>query len=82
MLIVLDDVFNAPIAQAIADDYIVHKKSSDIIWCDSSYHEKIKPKTNRAIIFSSNLEHMVEPFTGTRLSVSINPWNKKPKAHI
>ena len=162
MLIILDDVFNAPTAQAITDDYIIHKKSTDIIWCDTSYHdiskstapvsvllnlafknfnishmigfeywahynsganwhfdkdevelqttgqlhlplcgivyyplienldggcfvthhERIKPKTNRAIIFSSNLEHMVEPFSGTRLSVSINPWNRKPKAHI
>jgi hypothetical protein len=50
--------------------------------CFITKHDSIKPKTNRAIIFSSDIEHKVDSFTGTRLSVSINPWNRKPQAHL
>lgn len=38
----------------------------------------IKPVTNRMLIFSPNLLHCVEPYTGTRLSVAVNPWSDKP----
>ena len=40
--------------------------------------EIIKPKTNRAIIFSSGIEHSVEPWEGERISVAINPWSFLP----
>ena len=50
--------------------------------CFITKHDSIKPKTNRAIIFSSDIEHKVDSFTGTRLSVSVNPWNTKPRAYL
>lgn len=42
----------------------------------------VRPITNRALIFSPNLLHRVEPYTGTRLSVAVNPWSYKPKAYL
>lgn len=39
----------------------------------------IIPKTNRLIIFSSDLHHGYAPVTGgTRISVGINPWGEAP----
>lgn len=38
----------------------------------------VKPVTNRMIVFSPGLVHGVQPFTGTRLSVAVNPWAKQP----
>lgn len=38
----------------------------------------VKPITNRMIVFAPGLVHGVEPYTGTRLAVSINPWAHKP----
>lgn len=39
--------------------------------------EQIVPKRNRLIIFSPGILHSVEPYTGERMSVAINPWNYK-----
>ena len=40
---------------------------------------RVTPKTNRLIIFSSDLPHGVSPVLGgTRISVGINAWNKVP----
>ena len=36
------------------------------------------PKTNRLIMFSSEIYHKVNTYTGTRVALSINPWHKKP----
>lgn len=38
----------------------------------------VKPITNRMIVFAPGLLHGVEPFTGKRLSVAVNPWAHKP----
>lgn len=38
----------------------------------------VKPVTNRMIAFSPGLIHGVAPYTGTRLSVAVNPWKKQP----
>lgn len=38
----------------------------------------IVPKSNRLIMFSSDIYHKVNSFTGTRKALPINPWNKKP----
>jgi len=38
----------------------------------------VTPVTNRMIVFSPGLMHGVEPYTGTRLSVAVNPWASKP----
>ena len=42
----------------------------------------VKPVTNRMLIFSPNLLHCVEPYTGTRLSIAVNPWAYKPLAFL
>jgi len=41
----------------------------------------VAPKTNRLLAFSPGILHGVEDFTGTRLSVAINPWAKKPEGY-
>lgn len=38
----------------------------------------VKPITNRMVVFAPGLVHGVEPFTGTRLAVAVNPWAHKP----
>lgn len=38
----------------------------------------VKPVTNRMVVFSPGLVHGVAPYTGTRLSVAVNPWAIKP----
>ena len=38
---------------------------------------RIKPLTNRLVIFSPNMLHTVEDFMGNRLSVAVNPWDYK-----
>ena len=42
----------------------------------------ITPKTNRTVIFQSDLTHSGSPFKGVRQSIGINPWNKKPLLHV
>jgi hypothetical protein len=42
----------------------------------------VRPVTNRMLVFSPNILHCVEPYTGTRLSVAVNPWAYKPLTHI
>lgn len=39
----------------------------------------ITPKTNRLLMFDSTMEHMVEDYTGRRVSVLIAPWDRKVK---
>ena len=36
----------------------------------------ITPKENRLVIFPPKTFHYVEPFTGKRVSLLINPWSK------
>ena len=45
--------------------------------------DRIEARTNRAIIFDSNLKHTVEPLRGgRRVSVVYNPWNHQVKKHL
>ena len=37
----------------------------------------VVPKTNRMVIFGPGVSHKVEPFTGTRLAVLVNPWARQ-----
>ena len=41
----------------------------------------VTPKTNRLVAFSPGTLHGVEDYTGTRMSVAINPWAKKPEGY-
>lgn len=38
---------------------------------------RISPVVNRLVIFSPNLLHVVEDFSGARMSVAVNPWQYK-----
>ena len=40
-------------------------------------NNKIIPKENRLIIFGPGYKHAVEEFSGERISIVINPWNRK-----
>jgi hypothetical protein len=42
----------------------------------------VKPKVNRLIIFRCDLFHSGIPHTGTRVSIGINPWRKKPLQYL
>ena len=37
----------------------------------------ITPVQNRLVIFKKGLEHYVNPFEGTRVSIAVNPWDTK-----
>lgn len=43
--------------------------------------EKIKPVSNRAVIFDSSIAHTVEPSIGIRRSIIYNPWNHEIKQY-
>jgi hypothetical protein len=36
----------------------------------------VLPKTNRMVFFGPDVYHNVEPFTGERISILLNPWNE------
>ena len=40
--------------------------------------DAVIPKTNRLVIFGPKVWHSVEPFSGIRKVLLINPWVKKP----
>jgi hypothetical protein len=39
------------------------------------------PKSNRLIMFSSEIYHRVNPFEGVRKALPINPWKEKPMSY-
>ena len=41
----------------------------------------VEPKTNRLVVFGPGILHGVEDFTGTRVAVAINPWDRKPEGY-
>lgn len=38
---------------------------------------RLFPKTNRLIMFSPGMSHSVSVYTGTRIAVSMAPWNER-----
>ena len=38
---------------------------------------EIEPKQNRLVLFQAGLKHRVQKFKGRRISLNINPWNRK-----
>ena len=58
---------------------IVYYADVDVVGGDfMTETARVKPITNRMLVFAPGLLHGVEPFTGTRLSVAVNPWANKP----
>lgn len=41
----------------------------------------VTPQTNRLVAFAPGLSHGVEDYTGTRMSVAVNPWTTKPEGY-
>ena len=50
----------------------VNMKGGELLLGD----DKILPKTNRMVIFAPGIPHNVEDFTGERISMMVNPWNR------
>lgn len=44
--------------------------------------EILVPRNNRMLIFSPGIMHAVEDYQGTRLSVSVNPWEQAPLEYV
>ena len=42
---------------------------------------KIEPKNNRLVMFPSGTEHYVQPFSGKRVSLVVNPWDGSKYSH-
>lgn len=42
---------------------------------------RINPKTNRLVVFGPNVLHGVESYHGTRMSVAVNSWARKPEGY-
>jgi hypothetical protein len=43
--------------------------------------EMVTPVTNRILAFSPGVFHGVADYSGTRLSVAVNPWAQKPEGY-
>jgi hypothetical protein len=54
-----------------------------VIKREDGYMEWIQPKSNRLVIFESNLEHGVDKiYSGTRKTIVSNLWEQKPKEEV
>jgi hypothetical protein len=71
--------FVFPLCGIVWYNYIDEIVGGEIVFPDIDV--SVKPKTDRLIIFQNNLLHEGKPFQGTRMSVGINPWSKKPLAY-
>lgn len=77
------------------DEYLLYSKGVESFpLCASVYYPEVvnlkggglvfetmqvTPITNRLVIFNPSLLHMVDEFSGDRLSVAVNPWHYKPE---
>ena len=66
-----------PICGVVYYPKIENMSGGELVFDDAS----ITPKTNRLVIFKGDLYHGVNPHTGTRISLGINPWLLKPLAY-
>ena len=66
-------IFRFPIFSAIFYLKIENLKGGRLL----VEEEKITPKENRLVIFGPGYKHAVEEFSGDRISITVNPWNRK-----
>ena len=59
---------------------LVEAKGGELVF--PQHGVRITPKTNRTVIFRSDLLHAGTPCKGVRQSIGINPWDRKPYAYM
>jgi len=64
-------VVKFPLCSIIYYPYIDMKGGELLLGSD-----KILPKTNRLVIFAAGIPHNVEDFTGNRISMMVNAWDR------
>ncbi len=65
-------VISFPLCSIIYYPYIRDLKGGRLLLED----DIITPKSNRLVIFAPGIYHNVEDFTGERIAVLLNPWDK------
>jgi len=67
-------VLSLPLCSIVYYPKIENMQGGDLVFDDLI----LRPITNRFVMFSSHLQHGAKSFSGTRISIGINPWKKKP----
>ena len=65
-------ILSYPLCTIIYYPHVHNMEGGELLLGD----DKILPKTNRLVIFAPGIRHNVEDFTGDRISMMINPWNR------
>ena len=65
------EILRMPICSIIYYVHVKDLKGGDLVSPDSW---RVTPKPNRVVMFGPNVPHMVEDFTGQRISIMVNPW--------
>jgi hypothetical protein len=63
-----------PICSIVYYPKIENLKGGELLTRDMT----VIPKSNRLVMFSSNIYHKVNLFSGTRKALPVNPWKQKP----
>ena len=70
-------VFRFPICSMVFYTDIKNLQGGELLVEDTT----ITPKENRLVLFGPGYNHKVNEFEGTRVSLSINPWNRKLESY-
>ena len=65
-------IVSYPLCTIIYYPHVDNMRGGELLLGD----DKILPKTNRMVIFAPGIPHNVEDFTGERISMMVNPWNR------
>ena len=66
------DILRHPLCSIIYYVYINNLEGGDLV---SPNNWRVTPKQNRVVIFGPEVPHIVEDFTGGRISFMVNPWS-------
>tara|TARA_B100001996_G_C18603151_1_gene570680 strand:- start:649 stop:1134 length:486 start_codon:yes stop_codon:yes gene_type:complete len=65
-------VVSFPLCSIVYYPYVKNLKGGRLLLED----DIITPKSNRLVIFAPGIYHNVEEFTGERIAILLNPWDK------
>ena len=65
-------ILSYPLCTIIYYPHVHNMEGGELLLGD----DKILPKTNRLVKFAPGIPHNVEDFTGERISMMVNPWNR------